>query len=94
MLLGSLPEDESCVSLFQHGVQTHDAAGPLAADAAAPGGAADAALNDSLPAGAEPATEADAEPPAEAEAEPPATKQFPGITILEFDQYKKTHPNI
>ena len=85
MLLGSLPEDESCVSLFQHGVQTHDAAGPLAADAA---------LNDSLPAGAEPAAEADAEPPAEAEAEPPATKQFPGITILEFDQYKKTHPNI
>ena len=75
--VGSLPEDESYVSLVQHGVQTHSAAGPLAADAAAPGGAAGAALNASLPAGAEPAAEADAEPPAEAEAEPPLLMTSP-----------------
>lgn len=49
-------QDESCVSLFQHGVQAHSASGPLAADAAAPArGAAGAALNGSLPVGA-PAT--------------------------------------
>ena len=78
---GSLPDDENCVSLFQHGVQARSAAGPLAADAAAPGGAAGAALNDSLPAGAEPAAEADAEPPAEAEAEPPANNQLSRIPV-------------